>query len=320
MHATIAICTWNRSDLLAKTLDQMQQLQVPAGLQWEIVVVNNRCTDNTDEILDGYTERLPVRRVFEEKQGQSHARNAAAIAARGELILWTDDDVLVDPHWLAELVAAARSQPALSFFGGPIEPWFEIDPPQWLLDNWQALNGAYAFRDLGDQPFEFDLQRLPYGANYAVRTSVQREFPYNPRLGRVATGEIRGEETDVLHKLLAAGHRGAWVPTAKVEHFIPRERLTLDYIRRFFHGIGQTEFIRNRSQSGPATVALWERPRTLLGAVRAEMRYRYYSAVRPKKTRRWVNSLVRSSRLWGRLAAASAARVSPAGEPKSKAA
>jgi glycosyltransferase involved in cell wall biosynthesis len=311
LDATIAICTWNRSDLLDKTLQHMRQLDIPAGLAWEIVVVNNRCTDNTDEILAKHTRSLPVRRIFEEQQGQSHARNAAALAARGELIVWTDDDVLVDRHWLAETVAAARSQPALSFFGGPIEPWFEIEPPKWLISNWKAVNGAYAFRDLGTEPFEFDAQRLPYGANYALRTCVQREFLYNPRLGRVATGEIRGEETDVLHKLLAAGHRGAWVPTAKVEHFIPRDRLTIDYIRRFFHGIGQTEFIRNRSQSAPATIAIWERPTTLINALRAELRYRYYRTLRPKKSGRWVNSLVRSSRLWGRLAACSAALSKP---------
>src|SRR5688500_2534010 len=79
MDATIAICTWNRSDLLEKTLIQMQQLVVPKGTSWEIVVVNNRCTDNTDEILAKYAGALPLRRVFEDKQGQSHARNAAAV-------------------------------------------------------------------------------------------------------------------------------------------------------------------------------------------------------------------------------------------------
>jgi glycosyltransferase involved in cell wall biosynthesis len=307
MDATIAICTWNRSDLLDKTLEQMRQLDVPAGARWEIVVVNNRCTDNTDEILAKHIGQLPVRRVFEDKQGQSHARNAAAMAAQGELIIWTDDDVLVDSQWLVEMLAAARSRREHSFFGGPIEPWFEHDPPQWLLDNWPSINGAFAFRDLGTEAFEFDLKRLPYGANYAMRTRVQREFLYNPKLGRVATGEIRGEETDVLHKLLAAGHRGWWVPASKVKHFIPAERLTLDYIRRFFHGIGQTEFIRKNGEAQRTSIAMWERPRTLINALQAEMRYRYFSTFRPQKTKRWVNSLVRSSRLWGHLAACNAA-------------
>jgi glycosyltransferase involved in cell wall biosynthesis len=311
MDATIAICTWNRSDLLDKTLAQMRRLEVPADLSWEVLVVNNRSTDNTDEVIGRYSGSLPVRRIIEEKQGQSHARNAASLAARGELILWTDDDVLVDSRWLAEMVAASRSRPELSFFGGPIEPWFEIDPPRWLLDNWKAINGAYAFRDLGTESFEFDPKRLPYGANYALRTKVQREFLYNPRLGRVATGEIRGEETDVLLKLLAAGQRGMWVPTAKVQHFIPRERLTLDYIRRFFHGIGQTEFIRKNPELDRRAITLWERPRTLLNALQAEMRYRYYSTFRPRKTTRWVNSLVRSSRLWGHLTACNSALRAP---------
>ena len=50
MDATIAICTWNRSDLLDKTLARMRELEIPPGTTWEIVVVNNRCTDNTDEV------------------------------------------------------------------------------------------------------------------------------------------------------------------------------------------------------------------------------------------------------------------------------
>jgi glycosyltransferase involved in cell wall biosynthesis len=145
----------------------------PGDVRWEIVVVNNRCTDDTDAVLEWHARRLPLRRVFEDKQGQSHARNAAAVAARGELIVWTDDDVLVDPQWLTEMLAAAHAHPEFSFFGGPIDPWFEHDPPQWLLDNWQAINGAFAFRNLGTEAFEFDVKRLPYGANYAMRTSVQ---------------------------------------------------------------------------------------------------------------------------------------------------
>src|SRR4051794_35896246 len=101
MNVTVAICTWNRAGLLDQTLSEMGRLRIPSGLEWELIVVNNNCTDPTDEVIARHTGRLPIRRVSEPRPGQSNARNAAVRVARGDYIVWTDDDVLVDPLWLA---------------------------------------------------------------------------------------------------------------------------------------------------------------------------------------------------------------------------
>src|SRR5436309_3023469 len=77
MHATVAICTWNRSQLLRQTLDQFLDLAIPAGMTWELLVVNNNSTDDTDVVLAEFESRLPLRRLFEREPGLSHARNAA---------------------------------------------------------------------------------------------------------------------------------------------------------------------------------------------------------------------------------------------------
>ncbi len=127
MNVTVAICTWNRARLLDETLSRFRSVRVPAGLDWELLVVNNRSTDDTDEVLKKYESALPLRRLFEPQQGLSHARNCAIAAAQGELLLWTDDDVLVDADWLGQLVRAANSHPTAAYFGGPIDPWFETD-------------------------------------------------------------------------------------------------------------------------------------------------------------------------------------------------
>jgi glycosyltransferase involved in cell wall biosynthesis len=113
-----------------------------------------------------------LRRLFEPRQGLSHARNRAVAAARGEALLWTDDDVLVEPDWLTEYVKAARDWPAASCFGGPIEPDFAVAPPPWverhldlLADTWALLS-----RDPGVRPGEPD--EMFHGANMAFRTAV----------------------------------------------------------------------------------------------------------------------------------------------------
>ena len=155
-------------------------------------------------------------------------------AARSDLILWTDDDVLVDPGWLGEYVAAARQWPETAFFGGPIEPWFETPPPAWVAANWPRISHVYAAREFTGSDAEVSSESMPYGANYAVRSELQRRYLYNPELGRIGENLRSGEEFSVIMRMLAEGHRGRIIPTARVRHFIPSQRLTLDYVCRWF--------------------------------------------------------------------------------------
>jgi glycosyltransferase involved in cell wall biosynthesis len=110
----------------------MRQLRIPANVDWELLVVNNNCTDDTDAVIARHQDALPLRRLFEPEQGLSNARNSAVAVAKGDYILWTDDDVLVSSNWLVEYANAFRSWPDAAFFGGPIEPWFSTEPPAWL--------------------------------------------------------------------------------------------------------------------------------------------------------------------------------------------
>ena len=132
LGVTIAICTWNRSKSLRATLLSLQQLIVPSGIDWELLIVNNNCTDNTDEVIEQFADGLPIRLLHEKRQGLSNARNCAVEAAKGDYILWTDDDVIVDPNWLVAYVNAIRTWPNATLFGGPIKLKLEGNPPSWL--------------------------------------------------------------------------------------------------------------------------------------------------------------------------------------------
>ena len=241
MLVSVAVCTWNRARLLDQTLTQMNGLVVPADVDWELLVVNNNCTDDTDEVLARHRDRLPLRRLFEPTAGLSHARNAAVRAARGELIVWTDDDVLVDPQWLGAYAAAARAWPEASFFGGTIAAWFETPAPAWMTDAWWPyVSPIYATREIEEATVEIDQKYLPFGANYAIRSEVQRRYPYDPKLGRMGAQMRCGEETALIRQLLADGHHGRFISAACVRHFIPSERINLEYIRGWYFGFGQT--------------------------------------------------------------------------------
>lgn len=260
MNVTVAICTWNRSKLFDQTLTEMHKLRIPDGVEWELLVVNNNCTDDTDAVIAKHTARLPLRRLFEPKQGQSHARNCAIEAARGELLVWTDDDVLVEPDWLAALVSAAERWPNMVYFGGTILPWHETPPPAWMEANLKLLEGLLVIRDLGEQERPFAAPERPFGANMAFRLPALRQLRFDPRLGRRCHEAVIGDETAVFLELERQGRPGLWVPLARLRHFIPAARIQRDYLWNYYHGGGRTTIRLEGPAGGPV---MWGAPRWL---------------------------------------------------------
>lgn len=293
MKFTVAICTWNRAPLISRTLEQLTRIKPPCG-GWELVVVNNNSTDETEHVLESYKGRLPLRRFFEPVPGLSHARNTAVKHATGDYVVWTDDDVLVDANWLAAHERAVERWPEAAVFGGPVRPRFEGTPPAWLSRAWRQVENAFAVRELGAEPFEIDRHRLPYGPNFVVRMREQRHFLYDPKLGRKHGAGALGEEVAVLRAILAAGGTGWWVPDATVEHWIPMERQTISYLRNYYTLLGRTYYHRESYGALP----LWGRPRWLWPrTVKAEMDYALARVRRDPQ--RWINALINASILRG---------------------
>lgn len=240
MDLTVAVCTWNRAALLDRTLDRMRGLAVPSGIKWELIVVDNNCSDGTPAVVSRYESSLPVRRIVEPKQGHSNARNCAIDHARGDYLIWTDDDVLVEPDWLASYLAAFRRWPAAGYYGGKIAPWFEADPPPWVAENLAHLQGLLVIRDLGPDERSFADGEQPFGANMAFPLAVQKLFRYDPSLGKVKAGNILADETELFRRMRTAGHAGVWVPSAAVKHYVVRARTTRHFAKDYYAGIGRT--------------------------------------------------------------------------------
>lgn len=256
---SVCICTFNRAALLERTLRQLATVRVPSGVCYEVVVVDNGSIDATPAVLQALQGTLPLRPVREERLGLSHARNAAARAARGNLLLWTDDDVLVEPGWVEGYVRAATDFPCVGFYGGPVDPWFEGEPPAWLRQSFPTLGQAYAIRDLPPGTTELSLGSLPYGANFATRAELHSRLSFDLDLGRVGRrGGCLSEESSFLQRALDLGYTGRWVPESRVAHLIPRERQTLRYLREYFVVAGSTP--TNRGFGGPTLLG---RPRWL---------------------------------------------------------
>jgi len=237
---TVAICTWNRAATLDRTLGHFQRVATSTSVPWELLVVNNNCTDDTRRVVDKHAGSLPLRPLFEEQAGLSHARNRAVDATKGDLLIWADDDIRVCPQWLEQYAAASANHADAAFFGGPIEPTFDEEPPPWLQRAMRCAEPVFGKIDLGPEEHLLSADALPSGANFAVRTEVQRKHRFDPVLGRCGPELLAGEETALMRTLLQEGHRGLWLPAARVEHCIPAELMTLDYLCKRFTASGKT--------------------------------------------------------------------------------
>lgn len=294
---SIAVCTWNRERLVGQLLESLTRLEVPPGLEWEVIVVNNNSPDGTSRVLDSFLPRLPMRWVLETNQGIAHARNRAALEARGEVILWTDDDIQVKPNWLSGYVRAIAMYPECGFFGGPVELNFEGSPPDWLLAGLEEIGGALGqVRVPRDAPIG-ETPQLPFNCNMAVLRKYHLETPYDTRYGRKAGGLVSGEETVFLRALLDRGVRGRWLTEVPVLHAVPVERQTIAYLRRALTGVGHELGIRFpvRSKLEFRGIPLW----LWRDALTFETRFRVRSLRRA--SRGWQADLAVAAISWGRI-------------------
>jgi len=239
MDASVILCTYNRAASLSRTLQTLCELVLPVDLQWELIVVDNNSTDDTRQVCNEFTSRLPFCYVFEGQQGKSYALNHGITLARGGLVLFLDDDVDVVKNWLASFWEEADRHPEASFFGGRILPKWEKQPPRWLAAHSQSLlSGVTVHFDLGNvtRPIN-DSDPCFYGANSAYRSAIfAAGARFDPTICPCRDNQVRGEEEELIQQLRAQGQIGLYVPEATVHHRNPAERMTEKYLRAWCMG------------------------------------------------------------------------------------
>ena len=301
MRLTVVLCTWNRADMLRGALASLEAVRAPDEATWDVLVVDNGSTHETAAVVAGFEGRLPVSRIEEAEPGLSHARNRAVSVLTGDYVLWLDDDVVVEPGWLTAYVEAFRRWPEAAVFGGPIRPRLEGSPPAWLPGVMTQVAHAYAGLDLGPGPLPLgpSVDRMPYGANYAVRSREQHLHAYPVGLGRrhglLGPG---GEEIAVIQAILGAGGTGRWVPAAGVHHRIGPNRQTSAYLRRYSAADSMHDELAGGTGVASGPLALL---RLLIRATALELRYQARRRLSPPTV--WVGDLLAAGDAWGRLAA-----------------
>jgi len=232
MDASIVVCTYNRAESLRDTLRALQALRAAPGRAWEVIVVDNNSRDHTRAVVEAVQRDWPLLRYeFEGAQGLSHARNHGLGCARGEVVLFTDDDVLPEPEWL-EATLAGLAHHAAEACGGWIGPIWESPPPPWLTERFHGFLAVRAERS-DDYPITAETP-TPYGANMAFRRAVfDRVGLFDTRRGRKGAVLASGEDGEMFERLLAAGLKVVFLGGARVHHKVEAFRATKRYLRRW---------------------------------------------------------------------------------------
>lgn len=259
MDASVILATRNREELLAQTLAHLAR-QVVGDLRWELIVVDNGSTDRTPSVLAEAAARLPLVALREPSPGKNRALNRGLAAAQGELLIFTDDDVIADPAWIANLVAAARRWPEATVFGGRIVLAFPPGTPEWLQ---QPLHGAMNFARYAPAQPEGPTLDLPNGPNFAVRACALEGLRYREDIGPEAGAMYAmGSETELIVRLRDRGSTMVYVPSASVQHVVQERQLGDRYLLGRSYRLGRGQ-VRNRQSYHRGAVFLLGVPRHL---------------------------------------------------------
>jgi len=223
---SIIVCTYNRCEALKKALASLKGLQPVPGQDTEIIVVDNNSHDNTRQATEAF---IPVfdgklKYVFEPFQGLSTARNRGVKESAGEVVVFIDDDCIVEQDWLRHLYETLSRQNA-DMVGGKILPLFPDDTPAWARQ--QSIKDKFSLLDRGDKEFRVrSLKDELYGGNLAVRKESLLEVGgFDPAFGSIGEALLFGDEKEVLCRFLMLGKSVYYQPQAVVYHELARKKL-----------------------------------------------------------------------------------------------
>jgi len=222
---SIILCTRNRAELLSHALESLSAIDYPVE-DVELVLVDNGSTDGTRELVEQSTLGFPfaLRYVHEAKPGLSVARNRGIAEARGQFLLFTDDDQLVDRGILREF-SRVTARYGARVIQGAIDLAFTEAPPAWLRGPLASYYGKTP--ELDEGPIQGDL----HGGNMLLfRGLFTGEAGFREDLGKGAVGYC--EDTELSGRLRAKGEVFYFAPGARQWHVIGPDRMAPRFIRR----------------------------------------------------------------------------------------
>lgn len=240
---SVIICTYNREKFLPISLSALTKQTLNRN-DYEIIIINNNSTDNTEAISKKLIEEhkdFCVKYFIETTKGLSAARNRGIKEATSDLIAFIDDDAEVTENYLKVAIEFFQQHPEVDALGGKITPVYESGKePDWLS---KYMWGLVTKADYGNKIREYPISKSPYGCNMAFRKKVLYEVGlFNTNL------LFRSEDKYIFDQLRKHGKKFLYHPEFAVKHHIDNKRITYDSIMKISYEVGAGERDRLKGQ------------------------------------------------------------------------
>ena len=239
MRTSVIVPTYNRPKSLLQTLGSLQEQTMP---DFEILVIDNAADPEIERMVATFnqTARVKARYIAHDSGGNSGARNRGALEARGELLVYTDDDLTFEPQWLLEYDRHFSAHPEMVAAGGCVKPLWEESPPEWLLE-YMGDAKVFGILALMEPTTHFTLSNKGFffSCNMAIRRSVFDWTGFHPEM--YGTQTIGDGESGLNRDVARRGGLIGYVPDAIAYHHIPPSRMTVTHIRKWAWHLGGSQ-------------------------------------------------------------------------------
>jgi glycosyltransferase involved in cell wall biosynthesis len=261
---SIVVPCHNAAQRLPQTLAHIAAQQVPEGLYWEVILIDNASTDETSQVaLASWPADAPapLRVLHEPRLGLTYSRLRGFAEAKYEIISCVEDDNWIGSDWLRVVAEIMRQHPNVGACGGFNEAVCEVNPPWWF----DRYSWSYAIGPQGQEAGDITWTRgFLWGAGLTVRRSAWHHLVsrgFRPLLAdRQGTKLNSGGDSEMCLALRGAGWRLWYEPRLRLRHFLLAHRLNWVYLRRLHRGFGAS-----RVAFDPYHFALLGRPESFRG-------------------------------------------------------
>lgn len=263
---SVIISTYNRCNDLKKALDSLFVQECDGSFETEILIADNNSSDKTKEIIQSYIPKFNGRLhyIFEPRQGKCYALNNAIEKAMGDIIAFTDDDVIVDKKWLMSIWKCFQEYNC-DGIGGRIMPLYPNETPKWIKELRDLVGGPIVCYDYGEDIKIYKKEFiLPFvGANMAFkRECFDKVGMFFENIGP-GTGSM-GDDTEFFKRLEKECMRLYYCGNALVWHKVDKRRMSLKYIAYWYIAQGRYSLLIDKKGEEEKLVRWFGVPRYLI--------------------------------------------------------
>jgi glycosyltransferase involved in cell wall biosynthesis len=249
MNLSVIICTHDpHPEYLSRTLEALRAQTLPMA-EWELLVIDNASRPAVADLI-GLHWHPNGRHIREEVVGLTPARLRGIQEAKGQLLVFVDDDSILEASYLEVAMQIGNSRPDLGCWGaGRIEPEYEKTPSAWLAAYEDALAIRRLDRDLWANIPELN-RSLPFGVGMCLRRTLAVQYASlcqgdNVRRSLDRSGQSLAScgDTDIALLTCVLGNGTAVFTGLKITHLIPERRTTMQYMSRLIEGKAESQVV-----------------------------------------------------------------------------